>query len=288
MSNGTGRFKRMLVGLPQGLADQAAVEAAVQLAESLRIELLATFVADSTLRALAELPAVRELQTWGQQWQPLEPGRLSQDLEQAAIVARWHFAESVKNRTVRTRFDVVTGAEVIGSLIRSDDIVAIIEPTHPGERITRQFTGLVDAAFATAAGILAVPRRIVRVTGPVMVVAAAPDDPTIGIALEIAAALKERLLVLTRPGTALSPESQINAQKLGVQLEQIAFSGPEVDASALRRVSALSKERLRIMARSELPEQAVQLFSMLGGVPLLAVEPDRIGRAIQREIRGVR
>ena len=38
--------KRMVVGLPQGLANRAAVEAAVQLAELLRIELLATFIAD--------------------------------------------------------------------------------------------------------------------------------------------------------------------------------------------------------------------------------------------------
>ncbi len=118
MSNGGARFKRMVVGLPQGLANRAAVEAAVQLAELLRIELLATFIADSTLRALAEFPAVRELRTWGQQWQPLEPARISQDLEQAAIVARWCFAESVKNRTVKTSFEVVAGVEVIASLIR--------------------------------------------------------------------------------------------------------------------------------------------------------------------------
>jgi len=288
MSNGSAGFKRMVVGLPQGLANRAAVEAAVQLAELLRIELLATFIADSTLRALAEFPAVRELRTWGQQWQPLEPTRISQDLEQAASVARWRFAESVKNRSVKTSFDVVGGAEVIASLIRSDDIVAIIEPTHPGERITRQFTSLVHAAFETAAGILIVPQRIVRAMGPIMAVAADPGDPTIRVALEIAAALQERLLVLTRSGALLSSKFQIDAKQLGVDLEQIAFSGPAADAPALRYLSARSKARMRVVTRSELPEDSLRLFSMLGGVPLLAIEPDRTERAIEREKRRAR
>ena len=288
MSNGSARFKRMLVGLPQGLADQAAVETAVQLAELLRIELLATFIADSTLQALAEFPAVRELHTWGQQWHPLEPARISEDLERAASMARWRFAESVKNRTVKTSFDVVAGADVIGSLIRPDDIVAIIEPAHPGERITRQFTSLVHAAFDTAAGILIVPQRIVRATGPIMAVAADPGDPTIRVALEIAAALTERLVVRTRSGALLSPELRTDANQLGVHLEQIAFNGPAGDVSVLRHLSARSKERLRVVTRSELPEDALRLFSMLGGVPLLAVEPDRAERAIDREKRGVR
>ena len=97
----------------------------------------------------------------------------------AAIVARWRFAKSVKNRSVKTSFDVVGGAEVIASLIRSDDIVAIIEPTHPGERITRQFTSLVHAAFETAAGNPHSPTADrTRATGPIMAVAADPGDPT--------------------------------------------------------------------------------------------------------------
>lgn len=288
MSNGGAIFKRMVVGLPQGLANRAAVEAAVQLAELLRIELLATFIADSTLRALAEFPAVRELRTWGREWQPLEPARISQDLEQAAIVARWCFAESAKNRTVKTSFEVVAGVEVVRSLIRVDDIVAIIEPTHPGERITRQFTSLVHAAFETAAGILTVPQRIVRATGPIMAVAADPGDPTIRVALEIAAALQERLLVLTRSGALLSPKIQTDAKQLGVDLDQIAFSGPAAEASALRQLSARSKERIRVVTRSELPEDSLRLFSMLGGIPLLAIEPDRTERAIEREKRRAR
>ena len=42
----------------------------------------------------------------------------------------------------------------MSSLIRAGDIVAIIEPSHPGERITRQLIGPLNAAFDTAAAIL--------------------------------------------------------------------------------------------------------------------------------------
>ena len=210
--------------------------------------------------------------------------RITRDLDQAATVARRRFAESVKSRSVKTSFDVVGGAEVIASLIRADDIVAIIEPTHPGERMTRQFhPARLDAAFETAAGILIVPQRIVRATGPIMAVAADPGDPTIRVALEIAAALTERLVVLTRSGALLSPELQTDANQLGVHLEQIAFNGPPGDVSALRHLSARAKERLRVVTRSELPEDALRLFSMLGGVPLLAVKPARAERATERQ-----
>jgi len=54
-------FKRMVVGLPQSMANRAAVETALDLAEFLNIELLATFVADPTLPTLAGLSGAREL-----------------------------------------------------------------------------------------------------------------------------------------------------------------------------------------------------------------------------------
>ena len=125
-------------------------------------------------------------------------------------------------------------------------------------------------------------------TGPILAVAADPEDPTIRVALEIAAAMKERLVVLTPSGALLSPEFQTDAKQLGVDLEQIASGGPAADAWALRHLSVRSKERLRVVTRSQLPENALQLFSMLGGIPLLAVDPDRPERAIGSDKRGVR
>jgi hypothetical protein len=273
-------FKRMVVGLPQGMANNAAVEAAVDLAESLQIELHATFVADSTLLALAELPAVRELRTLGQGWQSIDLEQITRDIDRAASAARRGFTESVKRRAIKTSFDVVAGAEAIAALIRADDIVAIIEPGHPAETITRQFTDLLDAALKSAAAVLTVPRRIVRTTGPILAVAAGPDDPSIGVALKIAAAWKERLIVVTRSRLLLPPEVRSDAEQDGVHVEQIVAGESSSNGSLL---APASRERLRVITRSRLSADARRLFSTLQGVPLLVVEPDQVERAVEQE-----
>jgi len=282
MSSRRRRFERMVVGLPQGMGNQPAVEAAADLAEFLHIELLATFVADATLCALAELP-VRELRTLDQGWQAIDVAQITRDIDHATAGARRRFAESVKSRTIKTSFDVISGAQVMASLIRADDIVAIIEPTHPGERITRQFTGLLDAVFETAAAILVVPRRIARTSGPIMAVASGAEDASIRVALEIAAALNERLIVLTWPGALLSPEILADAEQLGVQVEQIAAGGAAANAPAPAPLSSRSKERLRVVTRSRRSDDAHRLFSTLHGVPLLVIEPEQAELAVEQE-----
>lgn len=270
-------FKRMVIGLPQNLADQAAVDAAAALAELLDIELLATFVADSSLHALAGFPAARELRLLDQAWQAIDLERITRDIERTADVARARFAEAVGRRTIRTRFDVVSGAELIASLIRADDIVAIIEPSHPGERITRQFTGLLDAAMATAGAILVVPRHIVRSSGPIVALAAAPEDASIRVGLELAAALKEELVVVASAALQLSAETASAAQRLGVRVRQIAAD--EAAASTLAPAPLRLQERLRVATQTA--HDGARLFSTLQGVPLLAIPPDRAKLAAQ-------
>lgn len=263
-----GRFKRMVVGLPQGMGTLSAVQAAADLAEFLQLELFAAFIADSALLDLAEFPAMRELRLLDQQWRPLDVARVARDLEEAANLARRRFDEIVGGRAIKTAFDVLYGAELMVSRIEAGDIVTIIEPSHPGESITRQFTALFDAAFETAAAILVVPRRIVRTSGPIMALAGGPEDASIRIALEIAAALKERLIVVAPPGMTLPPEIAADAQQLGVPVEQLAgdANAPSPLPSASR-----SRERLRVITRPLLGD-ASQLFSMLQGVPLLVLD----------------
>ncbi len=268
-------FKRMVLGLPQNMANHAGVDAAVDLADLLNIELLGTFVADASLRAFAGSLAVRELRVLDQEWQPIDLARISQDLESAANIARRCFAESTKSCTIKTRFDVVGDIDVIASLIRANDVVAIIEPTHPGERITRQFTGLFDAAFETAAAVLVVPRRIDRTAGPVAAVAAGPEDPSIRVGLEIAAALDERLIIEIPLGAALPNEFLTDAEQLGVQLEQITATELGNRASAVALFSRRPRERLRVITCSWPSNDVARLFSTLHRIPLLIVHPDR-------------
>ena len=71
------------------------------------------------------------------------------------------------------------------------------KPAHPGERITLPFTALFGAALERAGALLILPRQIARTSGSIMVLAMRPDDLSIRLALELAATLKERLVVAT-------------------------------------------------------------------------------------------
>ena len=263
-------FKRMVVGLPQGLAGQAAVDATADLAEFLQIELLATFIADSTLHTLAELSGARELRTLDQGWQAIDVAQITRDIESAASLARRRFAETIGTRALKASFDVIGGVEIMASLIRADDIVAIIEPGHPGERITQQFTRLLAAAFATAGAVLAVPRRIVRTAGPIMTTASSSEDPSIRTALQIAAALRERLVVTMAADVRLPIELLAEAERLGVAVERSGGGALPV---------ARLQERMRVLTRSALTDKGITLFSSLQGIPLLLIDPDRAATA---------
>ncbi len=159
----------------------------------------------------------------------------------------------------------------MASLIRPDDIVAIIEPSHPGERITRQFTALLDAALEAARAVLILPRRLVRTAGPIMALAAAADDASIPVALEIAAALKEDLIAV---GAAPPPAILADAEKRGVRVQQSATAGLLAKAAEIVASPLSARERLRVATRAGLPVDTGELFSMLRGVPLLVVTSD--------------
>jgi len=268
------RFERIVLGLPQGAGARPAVEAAANLAEFLRIELIGAFVADARLQALTGLPG-RELRMLDLQWQPIDFERMSRELEHAAAIARARFAEIAGGRAIKTSFDVISGVHVMGSLIRAHDIVAIVEPARPGESITQQFSGLLDAASQAAAAVLVVPKRILCTSGPVLAVAESREHTSLRVALEIAAALKERLFIATGSSSLLPPEILAEAGELGVRVDQIAAGGAEAGA-LVGLAPARLKERLRVISRSRLPSDLNRLFAGLHGVPLLVVEPDRL------------
>jgi hypothetical protein len=277
------RFSRMVVGLPHGRASAAALQATAELAEFLQIELLGTFIADASLRALAGLPG-RELRIVEREWKPLELAQISRDLEGAIELARTHFAETIGSCAIKTGFDAVAGARALSSLIGANDIVAIIEPGHPCEWIARQFTDLFEAAFRTPAAVLLVPKRLARRSGPVMVTAAAGDDPSLAVALEIAGALKQPLIVATPASASLSADLLVRAKRLGVPVRRI--NGHETASRAAPvMAAAVGNERLRVAARARIASDAARLFAQLRGVPLLAVGPHATERVANQHDR---
>ena len=173
------RYKRVVIGLPQGLGNLSAAQAAVDFAEFLQLELLAAFITDAALFALADFPAVRELRIFDQQWQPLDVPRISRELEDAATIARKRFDESIASRTVKAAFDVLSGVEAIPALLRAGDIPSPLSnpPTQaraspgnsplslmPHSRPRPPFSLFPDASLAPAAPLWRWPAALMTPT----------------------------------------------------------------------------------------------------------------------------
>ena len=116
-----------------------------------------------------------------------------------------------------------------------------------------------------------------RTTGPILAVAAVAEDPSIGVALRIAAASKERLIVMTLPGVPLSPLVAPDAKRGGVHVEHIVAGAPWSNGSLL---APPMRERLRVVTRTRQFADARRLFSTLHG-DALAGDRARSSRSLQ-------
>jgi hypothetical protein len=264
-------FKRMLVRLPQSTHDYAAVGIAAQFAGLLGASVEATFVQDAELVDVAALPCVRELRPLGGGWHPLEGPQLVRQLDRAAATARRLFHDAVRAIRIEASFNVARGPveDMTGSAASADDIIVIIEPRNPAERVTQQFSRLVDAAFGASVSIMVVPSRIARTAGPIAAVISGPDDPSIRTALAIAAAARERVIALG-PSGSIARESMVGlADAAGVRVE----AGPDVqepfDASTLLTQLGRLNERLLVMSRGAVGDRRVPTLASLRGIPIL-------------------
>lgn len=273
-------FRRMVVRLPLSKEDYGAVGMTARLAEQLGLQLLAMFVEDTTLAEIAGLPCVRELRFFGG-WSPIEEEQLGREIAQTAAIARRLFQEAVQESRIEASFAQARGsiAEVIGSLATEKDIIVIIEPKHPAERVTAQFAHLVDVAFQTAAAVLIVPHRIARVAGPVVAVVSSANDPSIRTALGIAAAAREPMLVL---GT-LEPEAQAQiaeqAKMADVPVKFISVPPQPLDAPALLAALSHLNERLVVIQRGIMNDVATSQIASARRIPVLVIEPEAAGQS---------
>ncbi len=270
------QFKRMVLGLPQNARDYAAVAAAANLAELLGIGLAGTFVEDATLFDIAGLPCVRELRPLEGGWRPISLTQLAREIEHMAATARRLFDEATRLCTVETSFRLVRGAaaDVLAGQATAEDILAIVEPKSPGERVTRQFTELMAAAFRAAAAVLIVPNRIARGSGPVAAIAANRNDPSISAALDIAAAAGELLIVVPLNGFGSSKTLAERAAAAGVRLKVAPALPRKFDQPALAGNVVSLKPRLIIISRGTLDDVCDASLASSCAVPVLVIEPD--------------
>lgn len=271
-------FKRMLLRLPRSTHDYAAVGAAARLAGLLGASVVATFVQDADLVDVAALPCVRELRPLGGGWHPIEGPQLVRQLDRAAATARRLFHDAVRPIRIEASFNVARGPveDAMGSSTAADDIVVIVEPRNPAERVTQQFSRLVDAAFGASGAVMVVPSRIARTAGPIAALISGPNDPSIRIALAIADAARERVITLGPPGSNARESIAELAEAAGVRVE----AGPDIqeptDVPTLLTQLSLLNERLLVMSRGAVGDRRVPTLASLRGIPiLLARVPDR-------------
>ena len=264
-------FKRMLVRLPQSAHDYASVGVTAQFADLLGASVVATFFQDADLADVAALPCVRELWPLGGGWHPIEGPQLVRQLEHAAVTARRLFHDAVRPTGIEASFNIAMGsvADVMDSPAAADDIIVIIEPRNPAERVTQQFTRLVNAAFGASVAVMVIPSRIARTAGPIVAVISRPDDPSIDSALAIAAAAKERVIALMPPGSNARKSIVKLAEAAGVRIEAGPAIQEPLDVSSLLTQFTHLNERLVVMSRGAIPDRCAPTIASLRRIPLL-------------------
>jgi hypothetical protein len=252
---------------------------AVEMAELLDLDLLGLFLEDASLRDLAGIPFAREFRLLGGGWHSLDLDRLVHDLEVAARGMERSFMQAARSLSKRSQFEVMRGpvAEAITSISNTGDIVMIVEPTSAAERVSGQFSWLVEAAFRSAAAVMLVPSRIIRTKGPIVAVAMAGDHPTIAAAAAIAVAAKETLIVIGPGGRDReNPRIAQLAAKTGLTIEHVTAGDLSSDPTACLKAMGHLQERLVVMSRLPFDSATASAIVTARQVPVLVIEPERL------------
>jgi hypothetical protein len=278
---GEQRFTRLVLGLNSAPSGHS-VSFSVELAELLGLNLLGLFLADDSLRHLARFPFARELRLMGGGWQPLEPERVSGELDLAARSAARIFAEAVKARAPHSRFEVAHGPlqQALASASTAADIIVLIEPRSPAERATGQFRWLFEAALSSAAAVMLLPPQPARRTGPIVAIAVTADDESVAVAASLAVAAREPLVVVEAAGPGLKYPALRMATEAGIAVQRLPVPGsPNADVTAILDAMAGLQERLVVMSRLPADGEAAAAIAGRRATPVLLIEPAGAGAA---------
>ncbi len=272
MADAAISFKRMILGLPHNPRDYPAVSAIALLAKQLGIDLVGTLFEDIALSQLADLPNAREFRAISG-WQPLSAAQLTRDLAHMTAEAQRLFAEIIQQQRTRGSFQR-TKRSATETLMQagSNDIIAIIDPKDPIERITRQFRELFEIIFHTAASVLIVPSSPPQAPGPLIAAGSHADDPAIAAAITIATSAKEPLTIIPveQPTQGLVRAIE-SAKQSGIRatIAEPFYHG--CDLPTLASMSCNLNGKLLITGREFLAVTDRPLVQLRARIPLLLV-----------------
>jgi len=132
-------IRRILIALDASTNSHAALEAAVNLAEMLRSEVLGLFVEDINLLRLADLPFVREIRFAERDVRRVEQDVLLRKLRARAALLRHELEEMTTERSLTSSFRVIRGPvdrELLAAALDTD-LVALGRLGHTIARHAR-------------------------------------------------------------------------------------------------------------------------------------------------------
>jgi hypothetical protein len=268
MSQGTGvAYRRVILELAHGASDPVTLDAAARFAHLLDLELHGFFVEDEALLALADLPFAREIRMPAYRWNPIDPGRLADELRQEAQLVRRRLDAVVQALGVPNAFEVVRGdpASWLAEQSGETDIVVIAAPATTGADLSYTIARVHAAAHRAEAAVLLLPPRSQQQSGIVVAVLAEASDPSLAIAARIAEAAGERLLVLVPASTEAEQSVAEWAANRGIGARMLtvrALPGLQPD----NIIAALSRQRVRliVMTRAAGPANGLEAASRIG------------------------
>jgi hypothetical protein len=280
MSRSSHGFKRLVLGLQPSRPDRT-VKRGVELANLLDLDLLGLFLDDVGLRQLAGIPFARELRPLGGGWHPIEPERLSRELDLAVRATGRVFAEAAKALSTRHEFEVVRQSvtQAIASLAQPDDILMIAEPSNSADSATQQFLSYSQAALSAKASVMFVPRQLALGTRSVAAIALSADDPSIEAAAAMAVAANEELVVVDAR-SALDALSR--SVKIGPRAGRVGAAPPSAEPAILAHSLPEARARLFVITRGVVTDEMARSTAVLWRTPVLMIEPtdsSRVGAA---------
>ena len=264
----------MVLALPHSYLDYPAVEAAAELAECLGVQCVGTFIVEPAIATLGERCGAQELRSIAAGWQPIAGENLARDIAQATESARRNFARAVRRRGADGAFRLLHGGsgQILSSLVERSDIVAMIEPLHPADRITHQFRDMFHAAFDAPSSVMLVPSRILRKQGPVVAVATSSNDPAVRTAAGIAGLMKETVLVINATDAPIAREVLPPGQR-PARIIALTEKGRPLETRLLEELSN-ARERLIVARRGLLDGVGTRVVADRRGVPVLLTGSD--------------
>jgi nucleotide-binding universal stress UspA family protein len=184
-------FRRILVALDASHPSLAALEAAVELAASMKAKLEGLYVEDVNLLQAAGSPAAREVRFPFVSSAQLNPSRMTRQLRAQAKQAQRALAAACERREVEWTFRVVRGevSHEVMSAAQEADMLILGKASRPLIRKTRLGSTALTAAVQSPCCVLLL-QRDERITPPVIVVF--DGSPAARRALRIATRLAKR------------------------------------------------------------------------------------------------